>query len=112
MALPCTYKPPRNQQTQPCEVCGHTGLVHPGNQHNPGIEACVLCELLPERDREPAEPRPPLPPPVSAHIVIGDNGWIAGTTDAAAATAKAREVNGVVISWVVSADYRKARGHA
>lgn len=29
---------------EPCGVCGHTNVVHPGPQ-NPSVEQCVLCVL-------------------------------------------------------------------
>ena len=28
-----------------CNDCGHMNVVHPGS-HNPGVDACLLCELM------------------------------------------------------------------
>lgn len=40
----CTRDVSRDLQGTPCGECGHAGLAHPG-VHNPGVRACLLCEL-------------------------------------------------------------------
>jgi hypothetical protein len=34
---------------EPCPVCGHTNIVHPG-RNNPALDGCLLCVLTAKLD--------------------------------------------------------------
>jgi hypothetical protein len=95
----------------PCEMCGHTSQLHPG-QDNPGLDACLVCQLLllfPPR-QDPAAPITPAGRrPYLAHIAIAADGtrMRAYVDDEPAAVDAAQRVGGVVVSLPVSTDCRE-----
>jgi hypothetical protein len=101
----------RTDAAEPCEMCGHTSLLHP-RPDNPALGACLVCQLemlLPPRQGPDAPLTPVGAPPVLIHIAMDiAGGRMRPFVDEPAAIALAREHHGAVVSVPVSSDWRAA----
>lgn len=99
----------REDLTGPCEQCHHTRLVHRG-RHNPGLEACTICELqllMPPRQGPTDQPEIPGSLPFTvAHLVVDRTGLVEISLDQAHAHGHALELGGLVLDVAASGDYR------
>lgn len=101
----CTSRAPNSSHGEPCELCGHTTLLHPSRQ-NPALDACVVCQMI---ITAPVIGPPPQPigTTTSVYFVVTAKAGLYGVTvDQDAAYGKAMEIHGLVVEWPATADFR------